>query len=398
MPGWLKRLVQGLGPILGLLVVVAVFAFWSGDMARIHGRSEEPLKFLSENNLRNIVNQTSIIAVCAIGATLVVILGGIDLSVGSVVALASVSVALTINAGFVDRFTHRLVPQGMPNWLLAVGLFGMLMLGHYRATRTLKPIRTAAWIVIWLVGIGCLSRSGGPSAVFAGIFVGLMCGYLNGVLIGASGVVPFIITLGTMEALRGITEAMANETKVNIENRSLLDAHDPWLAKLTQAHPEPEWLIVAPSVWIMLILALGGMILLGRTKLGRYIFAIGSNEEAARLSGVPVASVKLWVYSLAGLLAGCAGVLQFSRLTNGDPTAGRGYELEAIAAVVIGGGSLRGGEGSIFGAVLGALLMGFLRNGCNLANIPNSVQRVIIGGIIIVAVAVDEWRRRSRSS
>jgi ribose transport system permease protein len=137
-------------------------------------------------------------------------------------------------------------------------------------------------------------------------------------------------------------------------------------------------------------------VLLNLTRLGRWILAVGSNEEAARLSGVPTAAVKLWMYSLAGLLAGVAGVLQFARLSSGDPAAGQGYELDAVAAVVIGGGSLRGGEGSVLGAILGTLLMGVLRNGCQLLKYPTSLQSIIIGCIIVAAVTLDEMRHRNR--
>jgi ribose transport system permease protein len=124
------------------------------------------------------------------------------------------------------------------------------------------------------------------------------------------------------------------------------------------------------------------------------VFAIGSNEEAGRLSGLAVSSVKRWVYSLSGLAAGLAGVMQFSRLSTGVPTDNIGLELDVIAAVVIGGGSLRGGEGSILGTLIGAFILGFMRNGCTLAGIPNPVQRILVGGIIILAVAIDERRHR----
>jgi ribose/xylose/arabinose/galactoside ABC-type transport system permease subunit len=148
----------------------------------------------------------------------------------------------------------------------------------------------------------------------------------------------------------------------------------------------------------MAIAAIAMIILLRYTRLGRYVFAIGSNEEAARLSGVPVNAVKIWMYALCGLFTGLAGVLQFARLANGDPTVGKGFELKAIAAVVIGGGSLRGGEGSVFGTLIGAFLMSFLENGCNIARVPAPAQRILIGGIIVLAVALDELRHRGRRS
>ena len=146
----------------------------------------------------------------------------------------------------------------------------------------------------------------------------------------------------------------------------------------------------------MIIAAVIGVAVLSRMRLGRYIFAIGSNEEAGRLSGLPVPSIKRWVYSLSGFTAGLAGVLQFSRTSSGSPTDAVGLELDVIAAVVIGGGSLRGGEGSILGTIIGAFILGFMRNGFLQADIPIPVQRILIGTIIVLAVALDEMRHRNR--
>jgi ribose transport system permease protein len=188
--------------------------------------------------------------------------------------------------------------------------------------------------------------------------------------------------------VRGVAKWIAGEQKV--------DAPGTWLVDLMKKTPDPEnaWLLVAPGVWLMVGLGVLMALVLKRTVLGTHAYAIGSNEATARLCGVPIARTKIAVYGLSGLLTGLAGVMQFSRLTVGDPTAAIGLELDIIAAVVIGGGSLSGGEGSILGSVIGAFVMSLLSNGCNLAGVPNYMQEIIIGGIIIAAVAIDRLRHR----
>jgi ribose/xylose/arabinose/galactoside ABC-type transport system permease subunit len=153
-------------------------------------------------------------------------------------------------------------------------------------------------------------------------------------------------------------------------------------------------LLVAPGVWLLLVMGLLMGLVLRRTLFGLHTYAIGSNERTARLCGVAVERTKLRVYALCGLFAGLAGVMQFGRLTVGDPTTAVGEELDVIAAVVIGGASLSGGEGDIRGALLGAFLMSFLANGCTLTGVPNYVQEILIGAIIVAAVAIDRWRHR----
>ena len=150
----------------------------------------------------------------------------------------------------------------------------------------------------------------------------------------------------------------------------------------------------SPGIWLMIISAIIVALVLRYSVLGRYIFAVGSNERAARLCGVNVKRIKIYIYTIAGFFTGLAGVMQFSRLTVGDPTVAMGKELDVIAAVVIGGGSLSGGEGSILGSLIGAFIMAFLRNGCNMVGLPNYFQEILIGIIIIAAVALDRLRHR----
>jgi ribose transport system permease protein len=314
-PGFLQTWLNRVGPILGLVLVIAIFSLLM----------QTPERFLSPNNLRVVLSQTVIVAVGAIGMTLIIISGGIDLSVGSTIALSGVITALGINSG-------------------------------------LSP----------------------AVALLAGILVGGVVGAVNGLVITRLKVVPFIATLGMLGIGRGTAKWVAGQQTVNMP--------DTWINELLVMFPNPPWLLVAPGVWITLILALLAALILRNTVFGRRVFALGSNEAAARACGIATDRLKVWIYGLAGLLFGLAGVMQMSRLRQGDPTVAAGSELDIIAAVVIGGGSLSGGEGSILGSMIGALIMAFLRNGCQQIGWPNYVQEIIIGAIIVIAVAADRWR------
>jgi ribose transport system permease protein len=315
----LSRLSHTLGPIAGLAAIFMLFAFLGPD------------SFSSSNNLETIARQTAIVGSAALGMTLIIISGGIDLSVGSMIALVTVVIAALLQAG-------------------------------------VNPLLAAA----------------------GGIAIGAVCGFINGVLITRLKVVPFIVTLGTYLVVRGAAKGFAHEQKI--------DAPLTWLKELLAALPPGEgWRIVPWGVWLTAILALTVAAMLAYTRLGRHIFALGSNENTARLCGVAVDRVKVVVYTLGGAFAGVAGVLQFSRLTVGDPTVAMGVELDVIAAVVIGGGSLSGGEGSILGAIVGALIMTVIRSGCAQMGLPNWVQEMVTGFIIVLAVAIDRWRQRKRA-
>ena len=316
--GFLQAWLNRVGPVLGLLLVIAVFSLLM----------DSPARFLSPNNLRIVLSQTVIVAIGAIGMTLIIISGGIDLAVGSTIALTGVVTALAINAGF-------------------------------------SP----------------------TTALAAGILTGGVVGVVNGLAITRLKVVPFIATLGMLGVARGIAKWLANQQTVNMPST--------WLNELLVMFPDPAWLLVAPGVWITIALAICAAIVLRNTVFGRRVFALGSNEAAARACGIATDRLKIWIYGLAGLLFGLAGVMQMSRLRQGDPTVAAGSELDIIAAVVIGGGSLNGGEGSITGSMIGALIMAFLRNGCQQVGWPNYIQEIIIGAIIVIAVAIDRWRTRS---
>jgi ribose transport system permease protein len=308
---WLNRI----GPVLGLVLVIVIFAVLIG----------EPERYLSLKNLRTVLAQTVIVAIGAIGMTVIIISGGIDLSVGSTIALTGVITALGINAG----------------WSPAV-------------------------------------------ALSVGILVGGFVGLVNGLAITRLRVVPFIATLGMLGVARGVAKGIAGSQTVNMP--------ETWANDLLLTVPKQSWLLVAPGVWIAIALAVIAGIVLRQTVFGRRVFALGSNEAAARACGIATDRLKIYIYALAGLLFGLAGVMQMSRLRQGDPTVAAGLELDIIAAVVIGGGSLSGGEGRILGSMIGALIMAFLRNGCQQVGWPNYIQEIIIGALIVFAVAIDRWR------
>jgi len=310
----LRQILTRAAPLLGVLIAVLLFSALLPD------------RFLSLYNARTVATQTVIVALGAIGMTYVMGSGGIDLSVGSVIALASIVTALVLRDG------------GAPG-----------------------------------------------TALLAGVATGALAGAFNGLLVTRLKIVPFIVTLGTMGVARGIAKYLANEQTVN--------APAGWLAELMRKTPSPQWLVFSRGAWITLLLALLMAFVLRRTVLGVHVLAVGSNEATARLCGVRVDRVKVIVYVIGGLFAGLAGVMQFGRLTVGDPTTALGLELDVIAAVVIGGGSLSGGRGSIAGALLGAFFMAVLANGCTLAGVPNYVQEIVVGAIIVLAVAIDRVRR-----
>ena len=326
-----------LGPFLGLAMVTLFFAAWTRESGQ----------FLSVDNLRTIAVHTVIVGTAALGMTVIIIAGGIDLSVGSTVALVTVCMAL---------FMKKVDP--------------------------LLPAALRAWHVTM------------PLAILLGVGLGGLCGAVNGAMISGLRVVPFIITLGTYQAYRGLATWLASSTTVYVPTAM----RPAWFGRTVAIDPEPRWLLVAPGVWLLLGLSLALAILLRYGLMGRYAYAIGSNESTARLCGINVPGMKVAIYALGGLATGLAGVLQFATLGGvGAPTTAGGLELRVIAAVVIGGGSLSGGEGTVLGTLIGCLIMSVLENGCVHAGIPNAIQDIVIGIIIVVAVTLDRLRRGGRS-
>jgi ribose/xylose/arabinose/galactoside ABC-type transport system permease subunit len=224
-------------------------------------------------------------------------------------------------------------------------------------------------------------------AALGGIAVGFLCGMFNGILIARFKVVPFIVTLGTLLVVRGFAKGIARSMPIN--------AGDTWLSNLLAAlPPDQKWLLVPSGAWLMIFIAIMMAGVLKYTPIGRHIFAIGSNEQTARLCGVAVERVKIFVYMLSGGLSGLGGLMLMSYQEQGDPTGAIGMELDVIAAVVIGGGSLSGGEGSILGSIVGAIIMTVIRTGCQLNGWPSWVTQVVTGAVIVFAVAVDRMRHQ----
>ena len=282
--------------------------------------------FATVSNLVNVVEQSAIIGIVAVGMTFVILTGGIDLSVGSIVALAGIVLGISFEAGL--------------------------------------PIAAAA---------------------LAGLTVGLATGVANGALITLGRLPPFIATLGMMSVARGVALMLSDGRPIS--------GYPESFRALATGH------VLGIPVPVILMLAIYGIahFLLTRTLLGRYTYAIGGNEEAAALSGIAVRAYKTAAYAIAGLLAAVTSLLLVARLNSAQPIAGIMYELDAIAAVVIGGTSLLGGSGSVVGTLIGALIMGVLRNGLNLLGVSSYLQQVAIGTVIVVAVLVDMMlRRRAR--
>ncbi|HJP82457.1 MAG TPA: ABC transporter permease [Fimbriimonadaceae bacterium] len=236
-------------------------------------------------------------------------------------------------------------------------------------------------VVAWF-----LVRGMYPAVAFAaGIVSGAAFGFLNGVLVSRIKVGAFIVTLATMLVARGAATGLANEQKI--------DAPMSWLNSLLAVlDSDQKWMLLPSGVWVMVILAILTHWILNSTRFGRHAVAVGSNERAALYSGISVDRVKLAVYTLMGIFAGFAGVMMYARLSVGDPSTAEGFELSVIAAVVIGGASLSGGQGSILGSILGALIMATINAGCSQLGMSNWIQQMITGGIIVISVMLDRVR------
>ncbi|QDX91235.1 ribose ABC transporter permease [Brevibacillus laterosporus] len=300
---------QQMGPLLGLLLLVIILSIVSSD-------------FLTVSNIFNVLRQVSINALIAFGMTFVILTGGIDLSVGSTLALSS-----ALSAG-----------------MMASGSDPFL-------------------------------------AIVVGLLAGLVMGAFNGFLVAKGNVAPFIATLATMTVFRGLT-------LVYTEGKPITGLPDSFGMVGKSFFLQ----IPMPVIWMLLSFIVLYFIL-KHTTFGRHVYALGSNEEATRLSGISTTKVKIWVYSISGLFASLAGIILTSRLNSAQPTAGTSYELDAIAAVVLGGTSLSGGKGWIVGTLIGAMIIGVLNNGLNLLNVSSFYQLVAKGAVILIAVLLDRSKK-----
>lgn len=288
--------------------------------------------FFNFSNIVGILLSTAVIGVLALGATFVIVTGGIDLSVGTVMTLSAVMTGVFITM------------WGLPVW---VGFIG-------------------------------------------GLMTGAICGFISGFVIARLGIPPFIATLAMMMIAKGLALVISGTKPIYFTDNEVFSK----ISLGTELGDLIPGFNIPNAVLIFFLAAIIGSLLLSRTIVGRYNFAIGSNEEATRLSGVNVQKWKIIIYMIAGLFTGLAGILMASRLNSAQPALGMGYELEAIAAVVIGGTSLSGGKGTIVGTVIGALIMSVLTNGLRILSVPQEWQTIVVGFVILLAVYADILRRR----
>jgi ribose transport system permease protein len=319
MASTLRRILAKAGPFIGLILVIGLFA----------APAETRGYFLTYHNFKIILTQSVIVSVGALGMTMIIVSGAIDLSVGSTVALTGVASALLIQRGW-------------------------------------GPVATTA----------------------AAVAVGALVGLLNGSAAAGLRMPSFIITLGMLGICRGMAKWLADNQTVSYDASPI----NTWMTT-----PNPSGYALPAGVWVALALAAATTLILRKTVFGRHVFALGSNEAAARLCGVPTVRLQILVFAFAGCFFGLAGLLQLSRLRLGDPTVAVGLELDIIAAVIIGGASLNGGSGTVLGSIIGALIMAVLRNGSQQMGWPNYFQEIIIGVVIIVAVFLDRFRRGGRA-
>ncbi len=326
------RSLQPSGPVLGLLVVLGLFMV----LLSVKG---ELGNFLGLRNIQVLVHDNTICGVAALGMLIVIIIGGIDLSVGSVVALVTVITMLV----YTKMYEHT----------------------------------------------GSLSMAS-ASAVAAGMGVGCVCGLANGLMITRLRVPPFVATLGMLSVARGLAIWLARRQTLTFPSGSC----PRWVDAL--AETRSSYALFYPGFWSLMLLAIVTAILLRDTILGRYCYAIGSNEATARLCGVAIERTKTVLYTLAGLFTGWAGILSFAHSNVGDPSGNVGFELTVIAAVVIGGANLNGGQGTVWGTLLGVLILGVLENGVSAFDVPVEVKYILIGLIIIANTALSQWQRIRR--
>lgn len=308
---WARQLVD-YGPEISLFVLCVALSLLTDT-------------FFSFRNLLNVLDQLTVLGIMALGMTAVIVIGGIDLSVGSVLALS------------------------------------MMVMG-------------------WLSNVVGVPM---PLCIVAALAMGALCGLGSGLLITHARLPAFIATLATMSICRGLANM--------ITDGSQIVGYVDWFSAMSIRR---HFGFLSVTVALFIVLTIVAAIFMKYRAAGRSLYAIGGSAEVARLAGIPVRKVTLAVYSMCGLLAGLAGVVMSTRLDSSQPTGGMGYELDTIAAVVIGGGSLSGGVGTIWGTLMGVLTIGVLRNGLNLLGVSPFVQQIVIGSVIVLAVAVDSNKRR----
>ncbi len=370
---WADSFARLVRPWLGLALVCAGFS--------LHPKFLQT--FWTQDYLPNILQQAGTNIVVAVGMTFVIMTGGIDLSVGSVMALCGVALGLATTATPPPFIAYAAAVP--PAFIFAAATVALLRrFVAAMAVQARAGIAAAVGLaLVVVIGMAitraCSAGAGLAMGLGVALSLGVCCGLFNGLVVTRGSVPPFVATLGMLTAARGLTVYATDGNSVS----GLPEA----LGHVGQG---------APLIAVALVCTAIGALVLTRTRMGRYITAIGGNEEAARLSGVNIALYKTIAYSISGLTAAIAAIVLTAKFRLADTGAGANAELSAIAAVVIGGASLSGGQASVAGSLVGALTIAVLNAGLVLVGIPDTLQGVIIGAVIIVTVLIDQLQRRSR--
>ncbi|MFO0870020.1 MAG: hypothetical protein U0935_13900 [Pirellulales bacterium] len=423
-----RRLLSLLAPLLALVAVTGFFA--------VVDRLWADGTFATTLNLRTVTIQTCVVAVAALGMSLIIISGGIDLSAGTALALCATTLAWGLREDAAHLLRHgdnfarasirleeaqkRLKSARQESPERQAELQRQVQLTRSRLIELLTAKRGALAASSVTAGgkdprtvldqklarlqadeftlrVDPLWLEGIPNspwtpwvALLIGISTGGLAGLFNGVLISTLRIPPFVVTLGSMTMFLGLGNLLSG----NVPIRPSFSQIPSWIGDLDGNTPEALWGGFPTGVWLAGLLAVVVGLALRYTVFGRYVFALGSNEHTARLCGIHVGWTKTSIYALGGLLFGIAGVYQFARLSTGNPMSGAGLELEVIAAVVIGGGSLSGGRGTVLGTLAGAAMTAVIKSGCTQLELSDALQRIILGVIIICAVTIDQLRQR----
>jgi ribose/xylose/arabinose/galactoside ABC-type transport system permease subunit len=396
--------------------------------------------FASWRNLRTVLVQTCVVAIAALGMTLIIISKGIDLSAGTALALCATTLAWGLREDAAYRLVHwtnfagashayqemqeaqnvatakqRAVfldsaVEARRRTLLGVARHKLAQLSATAKAAAEGSARRKALADLqamkkrienlenpefqlrvdpaWLRGVPNSPWSA-PLAVLIGVGTGLLAGFLNGLLITKLRIVPFIVTLGTASIYLGLGNLLSE----NVPIRPALDQVPDWISGIVSNRADALYLKFPLGIWLLVVLSVIVSLLLRFTVFGRHVFAVGSNEATARLCGINVSVTQIAVYTLGGVLIGIAGLCHFGRLSTGNPTSGVGMELDIIAAVTIGGGSLMGGRGTVLGTLTGALTVAVIASGCTQLGLPDPIQLIAVGAAIVGAAAIDRWRQ-----
>lgn len=384
MKGKIGKIINKAGPLIALIFVFLLFAILGGK------------NFCHWETINMILQFSVVVGIAALGATMIIISGGIDLSVGCTIATITVVIAQMLNfkngnGYFIQQFPVLWPVCAILCSILAGGLIGLLIgssvIGF--VGRAIAVI-LGGLIIFWL-------RSGTELHLFLCILIGavgaICLWFLNNVTIGKTPLPPFIVTLGLWSTLRGAAKWLAGGSQV--------------YTKVTEINEQPLWIydlmhdiqigkatLPMPGVWVWLIFALLIGLMMKFTRFGRHVYAVGSNENTARLCGINVEKTKLLTYIIAIALGGLAGVMRFASVGVGDPTGDVGTELHVIASVVIGGASLSGGVGGIGGTIIGTLIIMIVYVGCSVLGLENYIQEIVTGAIIVAAVTMDKMRHK----